>query len=77
MAVLLSQTGNTLAITNIWLHSTIRVSIDDSVNILTPCSETIHTKFTKPAPFLKYHPCRLVSVNNNYMFPSSMWHYIP
>ena len=30
-------------------HSTIRFSIDDDVNILTPCSKTIHTKFTKQA----------------------------
>ena len=29
------------------LHSTIRFSIDDNVNILTPC----HTKFTKLASF--------------------------
>ena len=33
------------------LHSTIRFSIDDNVNILTPCSKTIHTKFTKLASF--------------------------
>ena len=36
----------------IWLHSTIRFSIDDNVNILTPCLETVHTKFTKQASFL-------------------------
>ena len=31
------------------LHCTIRFSIDDNVNILSPNSKTIHTKFTKPA----------------------------
>ena len=34
-----------------WLHSTIRFSIDDNFNFLTPFSKTIHTKFTKPASF--------------------------
>ena len=29
----------------------IRFSIYDNVNILTLCSKTIHTKFTKPASF--------------------------
>ena len=33
------------------LLSTIRVSLDDNVYILTPCSKTINTKFTKPASF--------------------------
>ena len=33
------------------LHGTIRFSIDDNVNILSPNSKTIHTKFTKPASF--------------------------
>ena len=33
------------------LHCTIRFSIDDNVNILSPNSKTIHTKFTKPASF--------------------------
>ena len=33
------------------LHSTIRSSIDNNVNSLTPCSKTMHTKFTKPASF--------------------------
>ena len=33
------------------LHSTIRFSIDDNINILTPCSKTIHSKFTLPASF--------------------------
>ena len=27
------------------------LSMDDNVNILTPCSKTIHTKFTIPASF--------------------------
>ena len=34
------------------LHSTIRFYIDDNDNILTPCSKTIHTKFTKLASIL-------------------------
>ena len=33
------------------LHTTIRFSIDDNVSILTPCSKTIHTTFTKLASF--------------------------
>ena len=51
------------------LHSTIRFSIDDNVYIKTPCSKTIHTQFTKLASF-----CRLVSMNNNYMFSNSIPH---
>ena len=34
-----------------WLHCTIRFSIDDNVNILSPNSKNVHTKFTKPASF--------------------------
>ena len=37
--------------TTIRLHCTIRFSIDDNVNILSPISKTIHTKFPKPASF--------------------------
>ena len=33
------------------LHSTIRFSIDNNVNILIPCSKTVNTKFTKLASF--------------------------
>ena len=33
------------------LHFIIGFSIDAIVNMLTPCSKTIHTKFTKPASF--------------------------
>ena len=33
------------------LHCTIRFSIDDKFNILSPNSKTIHTKYTKPASF--------------------------
>ena len=37
--------------TTMRLHSTIRFSIDDNVNILTPCSKTLYKKFTKLASF--------------------------
>ena len=33
------------------LHCTIRFFIDNNVNILSPNSKTIHTKFTIPASF--------------------------
>ena len=59
------------------LHSTIRFSIDDSVNILTPCFENYTYKIYQTGLILEYHPCRLVSMNNNYMFLSSIPHYIP
>ena len=33
------------------LHSTIVFSIDNNVNIASPCSKTVHTKFFKPLSF--------------------------
>ena len=37
------------------LHSTICFSIADNVNISSPCSKTMHTKFDKPVSFNKGH----------------------
>ena len=37
------------------LLSTIRFSIDDNVNILIPCSKTVHKKIYRTGLILKYH----------------------
>ena len=44
------------------LHSTIRFSIDNKVNILSPTH-----KINQTCLFLKYHHSRLVSISNIYM----------
>ena len=47
------------------LHSAIRFSIDENVNILNYIYKIYQTSLIS-----NYHPCQLVSMNNNLCFPA-------
>ena len=83
---------NVIGQTTLLVNTSVLVERDDLVVIVValhfkvfhrrPCQlfntffENYKRKIYQTSLILKYHPCRLVSVNT-YMFPSSIPHYIP
>ena len=51
-------------------------SIDNNVNISSPCSKSVHTKFTKPVIFLRGHLSPLIWSKNILFLPNSARHYL-
>ena len=51
-------------------------SIDNDVNISSPCSKTVHTKFTKTSLILRGHPSPPIWSKNIQFLPNSVRHYL-